>query len=331
MLKKFILFSVVMAFTITTALGIWVVNCQTFLERTYITYNLKIEQNEPFYKVYDKLFKYLKTPVFFKQYLIKIEHFDKKIKYGAYKFENLQLKKALQYIAEGKTNLIKVTIPEGYNIYDIAKILDNSNIIRYEKFIEKVFDKDYVYKTIGFQAESLEGFLYPETYFFEENTEPEAVVSKMYNTFMQNLPDNFSSKASANGLTFYQAVILASIIQKESYDKDEMPVISSVFHNRLKIKMRLESDPTIIYGIYSSFDGNLKKSDLANPDNRYNTYKINGLPPTPICNPESFALYAAVNPTNTDYLYFVADKEGKHQFSKSYNEHKNKVYRFQKR
>jgi UPF0755 protein len=153
----------------------------------------------------------------------------------------------------------------------------------------------------------------------------------MVETFFKNLPKQFEEKAKNNGLTVYEAVILASIIQKESYYKDELPLISSVFHNRLKKRMRLESDPTIIYGIYENFDGNIRKKDLIDKSNIYNTYKIFGLPPTPICNPDKYSLEAAVNPAKTDYLYFVADKEGKHHFSKTYAEHSKKVYKFQKR
>lgn len=331
MIKKFFLFSIILTFTITTLLGVWIVNCKSFLERTYITYNLKIEKDEPFNSVYNKIFAHLKTPIFFKYYLTKVQHFDKKIKYGNYKFENISIDKAINYIMSGKTYKIKVTIPEGYNIYDIARTLDKLNITKYDKFLEKCLDAQYASSIIKINVKSFEGFLYPETYFFDENTSPETIIENMTQTFFKNLPAQFEEKAQIHGLDFYKAVILASIIQKESYNKDELPLISSVFHNRLKRRMRIESDPTIIYGIYENFDGNIKKSDLENQNNKYNTYKIFGLPPTPICNPDKFSLEAAVNPTNTDYLYFVADKGRKHSFSKTYEEHLKKVYKFQKR
>ncbi|MBZ4671781.1 MAG: aminodeoxychorismate lyase [Deferribacteraceae bacterium] len=331
MLKKFFLLSIILTFTISTLLGVWIINCKNFLERTFITYNLKIEKNEPFTSVYNKIFTHLKTPVLFKYYLIKVHHFDKKIKYGTYKFENISINEALNYIINGKTYQLKITIPEGYNIYDIANTLDKMGIVKFDTFAEKCLDSQFASSVIGINVQSAEGFLYPETYFFDEDTEPEKIIEKMVETFFKNLPKQFEEKAKNNGLTVYEAVILASIIQKESYYKDELPLISSVFHNRLKKRMRLESDPTIIYGIYENFDGNIRKKDLIDKSNIYNTYKIFGLPPTPICNPDKYSLEAAVNPAKTDYLYFVADKEGKHHFSKTYAEHSKKVYKFQKR
>jgi len=330
MLKKFFLLSIILTFTITTLLGVWIVNCKNFLERTYITYNLKIEKNEPFSSVYNKIFTHLKTPVFFKYYLTKVQHFDKKIKYGTYKFENISIEEAIDYIIKGKTYQIKVTIPEGYNIYDIASTLDKSNITKFDTFLEKCLNDQFASSVVGIKVKSVEGFLYPETYFFDENTDPETIIEKMVETFFKNLPNQFEKNAQKSGLTFYEAVILASVIQKESYYTDELPLISSVFHNRLKKKMRLESDPTIIYGIYENFDGNIRKKDLTDRSNLYNTYKIPGLPPTPICNPDKYSLEAAVNPADTDYLYFVADKKGEHHFSKTYAEHLKKVYKFQK-
>ncbi len=178
-------------------------------------------------------------------------------------------------------------------------------------------------------------FLYPDTYFFPPKSTPEFVATAMYKAFLSQLPpENFEDKADKlGGLSLYEAVTLASIIQKETYDPDEAPpLISSVFHNRLKYRMRLQADPTIIYGLYPEFDGNITKQNLRDSSNPYNTYKINGLtPPTPpICSPSKVALEAAVNPADTKYLYFVADKNHRHVFSKNYREHINQVNRHQK-
>jgi len=330
MLKNSIITILLLIFTCLTLLGIWFAKCETFLNTTYITYDLKVEKNEPFNVTYDKLFKYLKTPIFFKYFLTKVKKVDTKIKYGTYKFENTKLSDVITHLTKGETFKIKVTVLDGYNIYDVAKLLDSKNIVTYEIFLSKCFDKKFLLETVGQDVPSCEGFLYPDTYFFEEEAEPQIVINAMYKNFLQNLPEDFQLKANRQGLSFYEALILASIIQKETSNIDEMPVISSIFHNRLKKGMRLEADPTIIYGIYENFDGNIKKSHLRDSENPYNTYKIKGLPPTPICNPDKNALFASVNPANTDYLYFVSDNNGNHLFSKTYSEHINKVDRFQR-
>lgn len=330
MLRNIVIFLILIAFSVTTILGIWFAKCETFLNATYITYELKVEKNEPFSTTYDKIFKYLDTPLFFKYFLTKVKKIDTKIKYGRYKFENTKLSDAINYLIEGQTFKIKVAVIEGYNIYDIAKLLDSKNIVSYDNFLSQCFDKKFLLETIGQDIPSCEGFLYPDTYFFEEESEPWNIIAAMYKNLLKNLPDNFNLNANRNGISFYEALILASIIQKETNIIQEMPVVSSVFHNRLKKGMRLEADPTIIYGIYENFDGNIKKKHLRDGENPYNTYKIRGLPPTPICNPSKDALFASVNPANTDYLYFVADNNGRHLFSRTYEEHKKKVNRFQR-
>ncbi|MCA1980321.1 MAG: endolytic transglycosylase MltG, partial [Calditerrivibrio sp.] len=131
------------------------------------------------------------------------------------------------------------------------------------------------------------------------------------------------------GLSMYEGIILASIVQKETFVEEEYPVVASVFYNRLRKNMRLQSDPTIIYGMGDRFDGNIKKSDLLDKNNRYNTYTINGLPPTPISNPSKGALEGVMNLAETDFLYFVAKKDGTHIFAKSYEEHLINVKKYQ--
>jgi len=159
---------------------------------------------------------------------------------------------------------------------------------------------------------SLEGFLYPDTYFLTPEINEEEFIRKMYSNFLTKIPENFASVVAQKGLTFYQGVILSSIIQKETFVKEEYPVIASVFYNRLKRNIRLQSDPTIIYGLGDKFDGNLKKTDLIDKTNPYNTYVISGLPPTPICNPSVEAIKGVMYPANTQYLYFVATNDGRH-------------------
>ena len=131
-----------------------------------------------------------------------------------------------------------------------------------------------------------------------------------------------------NNLNQHQILTLASIIQKEAGNNDEMPIIASVFHNRLQRKMRLASDPTTIYALGESFDGNLRRNDLRHPS-PYNTYRHRGLPPGPICSPGNEAISAAINPDQTEYLFFVSRNNGQHQFSKTFKEHNQAVKKYQ--
>jgi len=319
------------AFLLTSVIGLWILQCEKFLDNTLVTVELNIEPNTSFNSLYNRLFKHMKTPPLFRQYLIKKIKLDRNIKYGYYRADELPIRRVLDAIAKGRQSTMKVTIPEGYNMYDVSNRMSERIVESAGEFLKTVKDKTFIKNLTGKDYISLEGFLYPDTYFFPPNSEPQYVASAMYQMFMKQLPDDFDEKAHKLGLTSYEAIILASIIQKETYDPDEAPLISSVFHNRLKFPMRLQADPTIIYGLYPEFDGNIRKTDLRDRGNPYNTYKIDGLPPTPICNPSKVALEAAVNPADTRYLYFVADKEHRHIFSTNYRDHTNEVNRNQKR
>lgn len=329
---RFIMAAVILAaFLLTSAAGLWVVKSENFLDNTIVTVELEIEKNSTFADLYSRLFKHLNTPPFFREYLIYKVKLDRNMKYGYYRAEELPVRRLIDAVMKGRQSTIKITFPEGYNIYDVANRISEKIVDSAAQFIKTVKNKEYIRQLTGKDYASLEGFLYPDTYFFPPKSSPEFVASSMYQAFLKLMPEDFDKKAEKLGLTRYEAVILASIIQKETYDPAEAPLISSVFHNRLKYRMRLQADPTIIYGLYPEFDGNITKTDLRDTSNPYNTYKINGLPPTPICSPSKTALEAAVNPADTKYLYFVADKERKHVFSTNYKDHMRQVYIHQKR
>lgn len=328
---KYLAFSlIIIAFILTFALGVWVYKCEKFLKTNYVTLEVKIEKGEQYNQTYKKIFGYLNTPPFLKEYLKYVYNFSKERKFGNYRVDDLPLIELVKRINKGIQYNIKVTIPEGYNIFDIASKLDSLKITDYETFLGYVRDPAFVAKITGEKLPSLEGFLYPDTYFLPENSEVEEIVSLMYNNFLKNKPANFDKNVRNLGLSPYEGLILASIVQKETFIEEEYPVIASVFFNRLKKGMRLQSDPTTIYGIYANFSGNLQKKHLQDPDNVYNTYKHNSLPPTPICSPSKKAMAGVMNPANTDYLYFVATDNGTHAFSKTYSEHQQKVIRYQK-
>ena len=177
-------------------------------------------------------------------------------------------------------------------------------------------------------ALKLEGYLYPNTYDFNENTPAESVIKTMVREFHKKTQELDFSK-SPSSLSKHEVVILASIVEKETGAKRERPIIAGVFHNRLKKKIRLQSDPTTIYGIFENFNGNLRKIHLQQKT-PYNTYRINGLPHGPISNPGIDSIKAVLRPTKHNYLYFVSKNDGTHVFSSTYKEHLSAVTKHQK-
>jgi len=180
---------------------------------------------------------------------------------------------------------------------------------------------------LGLGAETLEGYLFPDTYFFPKDVTVEKIISTMVLRFWSIFSPAWKERAKHYGLTVHQVVTLASIIEKETGAAFERPLISSVFHNRLRKKMRLESDPTVIYGI-KNFDGNLTRKHLKTRT-PYNTYAIRGLPVGPIANPGRASLEAALFPEKTSFIYFVSKKDTTHHFSTNLKEHNRAVRKYQ--
>ncbi len=232
----------------------------------------------------------------------------------------------LEVLTSGRVIQHRVTIPEGYSLSQIAGLLEDAGLADRKAFIKAATDP-LTTAALGIEAPSLEGYLFPETYSFPRPVSPEKILSVMVEAFQKAIPSRWQEDAAKAGLSLHQVVTLASMIEKETGAAFERPVISSVFHNRLKKKMRLESDPTVIYGI-ENFDGNLTREHLSRPT-PYNTYRIFGLPPGPIANPGAGALEAAVYPAKTRFLYFVSKNDGTHHFSEDVREHLSAVRRHQ--
>ncbi|MFO7838601.1 MAG: endolytic transglycosylase MltG [Desulfosalsimonadaceae bacterium] len=232
----------------------------------------------------------------------------------------------LKTLNSGKVVLHKVTIPEGYTIEQIAAILEEKGLTGKEAFLDAASDPEFTEK-LGIPADTAEGYLFPDTYRFARNAGAEKIIETMAEEMRQNIPAKWEKRAQELGLSMHQVLTLASIIEKETSTPRERPLISSVFHNRLDKNMRLETDPTVIYGI-QNFDGNLTRSDL-NTHTPYNTYQIKGLPPGPIANPSREAIRAALYPADTSYLYFVAKPDRTHYFSKTLNAHNQAVRKYQ--
>jgi len=221
----------------------------------------------------------------------------------------------------------QLTIPEGLNIVETAKIFSSDGWTETSRFIDAAHDPTLIEELGLTGIDSLEGYLFPDTYRLIKPSKGEreliAMLVKRSLSVWQELSGDNNS-----GLSRHQVFTLASIIEKESGVDEERPVIASVFFNRLEKKMKLQSDPTVIYGI-ENFNGTLTRSDLKTPT-PYNTYTIKALPPGPICSPGAQALKAVLFPSRTDYLYFVSKNDGTHYFSKSLREHNRAVRKYQR-
>lgn len=232
-------------------------------------------------------------------------------------------------VTSGKTVLYPVTIPEGYRITEIAALLHSEGLAEPESFIRQTRDEKLI-RSLGIPTDSLEGYLFPETYHFSKFTSEEKIVRTMVSTFKDKTSKNSLLKsAKESPLSWHEIITLASLIEKETGMDSERKMISSVFHNRLRKNMRLQTDPTVIYAI-EKFDGNIRKRDLK-IDSPYNTYVYKGLPPGPIASPGIKSIVAAISPIESNNLYFVSRKNGSHHFSSTLLEHNRAVRKYQLR
>ncbi len=252
-----------------------------------------------------------------------------KVKAGEYELSSSMTPlQVLDALTEGRIKQHKVSIPEGYSLRQIAEFLEMEGITNGGAFLEKCFSRRYI-SSLGIEVDSLEGYLFPDSYLFSRGLPPEDVIETMVRQFRQVYTPQYSERAKELGYSDYKVLILASIIEKEAAIPEERFLVSSVYHNRLKRNMRLYSCPTVIYGI-KDFNGNLTKRDLERYT-PYNTYIIRGLPPGPICNPGKEAIEAALYPAETKYLYFVSKNDGSHHFSATLKEHNTAVWKYQKK
>ena len=235
---------------------------------------------------------------------------------GEYYIENKDFKEIIDLLVKGKTYTHSLTIIEGMNIYDIEKELEDSYLINDCSLLECI-KTNYPFK---------EGVLYPDTYFYKKGMMASDLLNNSHkkldhflNTIWLNKPDNDILKNK------YQALILASIIEKEAGNQAEKPDIAGVFLKRISIGMKLQADPTIIYGLLPNFDGDIRKSDILDKNNIYNTYMINGLTPTPISISSISSIKAAILSVPGEYLFFVANSTNSHYFSRTYAEHLNMI------
>lgn len=250
------------------------------------------------------------------------------IKPGNYQIETavspLQL---LDMISKGRVEQSSVSIIEGWTFKQLRAALNSESTLRHDSL--SLSDEE-ILMTIGATEQRAEGLFFPDTYNFSSGSSDLAVLKRAYQLMQRNLDESWKNRAANLPLeTPYQALILASIVEKETGKASDRAMIASVFVNRLRKKMLLQTDPTVIYGIGDKFDGNLRRRDLQT-DTPYNTYTRAGLTPTPIALPGLAAIQAALHPAQSNALYFVARGDGSSYFSSTLAEHNNAVNRYQK-
>ncbi|HZK12343.1 MAG TPA: endolytic transglycosylase MltG [Atribacterota bacterium] len=243
--------------------------------------------------------------------LTKLMKLEDQLKYGEYNLSpSMNMLQILHKLVKGEVITYKITIPEGYTCIQIAELLDKKEIVKKEDFLKLVKDSE----------KTLEGYLFPDTYEVPKRYGAEKMVKVMLSNFDQiALENKFTEKAEKIGFSLNEIIILASIVEKEAKFNDEKNRVSSVFYNRLKIGMKLQSCATIQY-ILGEPKEKLDEKDLK-IDSPYNTYLYKGLPPGPICNPGLDSIIATLEPAEEDYLFFVLGENGRHIFSKTYEEH----------
>jgi peptidoglycan lytic transglycosylase G len=331
-LKKILLVTVILVLLSIVVIAAFFLDLRRYAEQSAglkpTNVVVDIPAGQPFKTTTQTLFKLnlINSPLKF-NLVARLKGYDKRLKAGEYSLcacmSPLQI---MEKLVKGEVKLYKVTIPEGLNIYQIAALVAEAGFSQRSTFIEAATDANLAHK-YGIDADTFEGYLFPETYYFPKNPSAESIIASMVKHFWLVFGPAWQERSKQLGFSTHQIVTLASIIEKETSAPFERPLISSVFHNRLKMKMRLESDPTVIYGL-KDFNGNLKREHLetATP---YNTYMRAGLPAGPIASPGKESLEAALYPADTKFIYFVSKKNKTHQFSTNLIDHNRAVRQYQ--
>ncbi|MBL7544994.1 MAG: endolytic transglycosylase MltG [Bdellovibrionaceae bacterium] len=257
-----------------------------------------------------------------------------KIKVGEYQLStDMRPSEILNVLVSGKSMFRPFTIPEGYNLFEIAELVEKYKLGTKDEFLRLVFDKQFINELyadkliLSADILSLEGYLYPETYQVTKYMGLKDIIRTQVRLFRRNF-DDIIRQNKISYLDASQILILASIIEKETGNAKERPLISSVFHNRIAKKMKLQTDPTTLYGksmLSKKLENNITRADLTAKDNIYNTYMIPFLPPGPISNPGRDSLMAAIEPAQTPFLFFVSQNDGTTRFTESLLEHNRNV------
>ncbi|MBA4143243.1 MAG: endolytic transglycosylase MltG [Nitrosospira sp.] len=234
----------------------------------------------------------------------------------------------LERITRGDINQSEIRFIEGWTFSQVRQTLDEHPALRHDTTALSVSE---ILQLIGATETAAEGLFFPDTYYFARGSSDTAILKRAYRVMQNHLHTAWAERVPDLPLDDpYQALILASIVEKETGKESDRGTVAGVFINRLRLRMLLQTDPTVIYGLGEKFDGNLRKKDLLT-DQEYNTYTRRGLPPTPIAMPGLPSIRAALNPVETDALYFVAKGNGESHFSSNLAEHNRAVWKYQKR
>jgi UPF0755 protein len=263
--------------------------------------------------------------------LARLEEAIPKVKAGEYEISTGMTPRAvLAKLTSGDVIQYPITIPEGYDLFQIGDALEQARVCNKKFFLGKAKDPVFV-ASLGLDGDSLEGYLFPDTYNFPKGFGEEIVIRQMVARF-KAVYASLAKRAAELGLSRKDVVILASMVEKEAMDDQERRLISAVFHNRLQRGMALQSDPTAVYGLKSE---NLRSERITKQDllrkSPYNTYQINGLPKGPIANPGWKSLQAVLYPADVNFLYFVSRNDGTHFFSTTLQEHNRAVTKYQRK
>ena len=273
--------------------------------------------------------KGLLGPEWFFQALARVQQVDRKIIPGEYELHaGMRPTVLLAKLVNGEVYQHSVTIPEGYNVVQIADILNQKGLADKREILRLNRDPAFM-RSVNIKAATLEGYLFPDTYRIARYTPPEFIVRTFVSRFHEMVTPELQAQAKAMGMTLQEVLTLASVIEKETGLATERSLVSGVFHNRLRKNIPLQSDPTVIYAL-EYFDENIRKADLS-VNSPYNTYKVRGLPPGPIANPGLASIQAALYPTPSDFVYFVSRNDGSHKFSATLAEHNKAVDKYQRR
>jgi UPF0755 protein len=264
--------------------------------------------------------------------LVELRGHDGQLRAGEYELPpGSSLNELVRRLVRGHVVTYPFTVPEGLTVEQIAALAEQRGLADRDRFLAAVRNANLVRDFLPEGAdcrEPLEGYLFPDTYNLPRGATEELVVRAMISRFAQVFDDELRARARDLGLTVHQVATLASIIEREAMVDDERPLISGVYHNRLRVGMRLHADPTVLYALGRT-GGPLLYRDL-DVDSPYNTYRYAGLPPGPISNFGRASLLAALYPAETEYFYFVARNDGTHDFSVTYSEHLEKVRKYQR-
>jgi len=241
------------------------------------------------------------------------------IKFGNYEIQNKSFSELIQDMNSGNVIVKSFALIEGMTVFDIKNLFNSLDLAN------DCINLGCLKKDFGFS----EGILYPDTYFYSSDDSLAEILINAELRMAQTLNEVWINKNEDNLNSKSELLILASIIEKEAGNEEEKVLISSVFHNRLKLRMKLQTDPTIIYGLLPNFNGDITRKNLRDKSNPYNTYQISGLPPTPIAIPSITSLIAAANPIESSYIYFVSKGNGTHKFSVTYEEHLAAIEKYQ--